>query len=297
MGEFASRLTGSSGLYESSGRRPYASVNFVTAHDGFTLHDLVSYNGKHNEANGKHNEANGEDNRDGTDDNRSWNCGVEGPTDDVGVLALRERQKHNLLATLLLSQGVPMLLAGDELGRTQGGNNNAYSQDNEIAWVNWKRAEQFADLTSFVARLTRLRRDHPVFRRPRFFQGRAVRGTNLEDIAWLTPEGHPMTDQEWSAGHAGALTVFLNGGGMPEPDRYGRRIEDDTFLLLVNPGFQERAFILPAATYGRSWATELDTREPPIGAGEAGEPIPGAHIAGDVLTLGLHCLLLLRRTE
>jgi glycogen operon protein len=291
MGEFASRLTGSSDLYQSNGRRPHASVNFVTAHDGFPLHDLVSYDRKHNE-------ANGEDNRDGTDDNRSWNCGVEGSTADATVLALRERQKRNLLATLLLSQGVPMLLAGDELGRSQGGNNNAYCQDNEISWVDWQRAKQFPDLTAFVARLTRLRREHPAFRRRRFFQGRPVRGANLEDIAWLTPNGHPMTDHEWTAGHAGALTVFLNGDGIPEPDRHGRRIQDDSFLLLVNPGSQERRFTLPGATYGRTWVTELDTADPSIGSVDAGQRIPVvAHAAGDALALGAHSLLLLRRTE
>ena len=167
-----------------------------------------------------------------------------------------------------------------------------------MSWVDWQRAEQFADLTSFVARLTRLRREHPAFRRRRFFQGRPVRGTNLEDIAWLTPDGHPMTDQAWTAGHAGALTVFLNGGGIPEPDRYGRRIEDDSFLLLVNPGFQELAFTLPAATYGLTWVTELDTAEPSIGPGDAGGGgSVAAHAAGDVLALGARSLLLLRRTE
>ncbi|SOC53484.1 glycogen operon protein [Blastococcus aggregatus] len=291
MGEFASRLTGSSDLYQSNGRRPHASVNFVTAHDGFTLHDLVSYERKHNE-------ANGEDNRDGTDDNRSWNCGVEGPTDDIAILALRERQKRNLIATLLLSQGVPMLLAGDELDRTQGGNNNAYCQDNEISWVDWGRAVQVPGLTDFVARLTRLRREHPAFRRRRFFQGRPVRGTNLEDIAWLNPEGHPMTDQEWTAGHAGALTVFFNGGGIPEPDRYGRRIEDDSFLLLVNPGFQQRSFTLPGAAYGLTWVTELDTADPSSAPGDAAERMPvAAYAAGDVVALDAHSLLLLRRTE
>jgi isoamylase len=290
MGEFASRLTGSSDLYQSNGRRPHASVNFVTAHDGLTLHDLVSYDRKHNE-------ANGEDNRDGTDDNRSWNCGVEGPSDDATVVALRERQKRNLLATLLLSQGVPMLLAGDELGRSQGGNNNAYCQDNEISWVDWQRAEHFSDLTSFVARLTRLRREHPAFRRRRFFQGSPVRGTNLEDIAWLDPDGHAMTDQEWTAGHAGALMVFLNGDGIPEPDRHGRRIQDDSFLLLVNPGSQERWFTLPGATYGRTWVTELDTADPSTGSVGAGRRTPVVqHAERDALALAAHSLLLLRRT-
>ncbi|MCF6733649.1 glycogen debranching protein GlgX [Blastococcus sp. KM273129] len=286
VGEFASRLTGSSDLYESSGRRPFASINFVTAHDGFTLHDLASYDHKHNE-------ANGEDNRDGTDDNRSWNCGAEGPTDDPGIQALRRRQVRNLLATLLLSQGVPMLLAGDEFGRTQGGNNNAYCQDNELSWVDWARAEQFADLTAFVARLTRLRREHPVFRRRRFFQGRPVRGTDLEDIAWLTPDGQPMTDAEWTSGHAGALTVFLNGGGIPEPDRHGRRIRDESFLLLVNPSAEARIFTLPGAVYGLAWEVQLDTTRS-TGADDDGDPA-GRVAAGDTLTLSGRSLCLLRQ--
>ncbi|MGZ4618624.1 MAG: glycogen debranching protein GlgX [Frankiaceae bacterium] len=289
VGEFASRLTGSSDLYESSGRRPYASINFVTAHDGFTLHDLVSYDRKHNE-------ANGEDNRDGTDDNRSWNCGVEGPTDDAGIRALRERQTRNLLTTLLLSQGVPMLLAGDELGRTQGGNNNAYCQDNELSWIDWQRAAHFADLTAFVARLTRLRRDHPVFRRRRFFQGRPVRGTNLEDIAWLTPEGQPMTDAQWTSGQARALTVFLNGAGIPEVDRHGRRIEDDSFLLLVNPTAEELAFTLPDATYGLRWVTCVDTADPRRAGDSADDAPAGRHAAADVVALRPHSLQLLRRS-
>ena len=282
VGEFASRLTGSSDLYKSSGRRPYASINFVTAHDGFTLHDLVSYEHKHNE-------ANGEDNRDGTDDNRSWNCGTEGPTEDPAVNALREQHKRNLLATLLLSQGVPMLLAGDELGRTQRGNNNAYCQDNDVAWVDWHRAEHFADLTAFVTRLTRLRREHPVFRRRRFFQGRAIRGTDLEDIAWLTPDGQPMTDQTWTSGQARALTVFLNGGGIPEPDRRGRPIRDDSFLLLVNPSSNEQAFTLPDAAYGQVWTVEVDTASPSATRDSI------RHTAGERLVLGASALLLLRR--
>ena len=287
VGEFASRITGSSDLYESDGRRPHASINFLTAHDGFTLHDLVSFEHKHND-------ANGEDNRDGTDDNRSWNAGVEGPTDDAAVLAVRARQTRNLLATLLLSQGVPMLLAGDELGRTQGGNNNAYCQDNETSWVDWQRAEQFTDLTVFVARLTRLRRAHPVFRRRRFFQGRPVRGTNLEDIAWLTPDGSPMTDEQWTSGEARALAIFLNGAGIPEVDRHGRRITDDSFLLLVNPSPDEQVFVLPEATYGRSWSVHLDTADEaadvPLEDGRAVR-----HAAGDRLVLGPHSLRLLIR--
>jgi isoamylase len=259
VGEFASRFSGSSDLYESSGRRPYASINFVTAHDGFTLHDLVSFNGKHND-------ANGEDNRDGTDDNRSWNCGVEGPSIDPEVVGLRDRQKRNLLATLLLSQGVPMLLAGDEVGRTQSGNNNAYCQDNALSWVDWDRATKFADLAEFTARLARIRRRHPVFRRRRFFQGRPVRGTGREDIAWLTPLGTAMTDEQWASGHAGALAVFLNGEGIPEPDRQGRMPIDDSFLLLVNPTADALTFLTPDASYALSWESYLDTAEPLEGA-------------------------------
>jgi glycogen operon protein len=258
IGEFASRLTGSSDLYESSGRRPYASINFITAHDGFTLYDLVSYNHKHNE-------ANGEGNRDGTDDNRSWNCGAEGETTEPGIISLRERQQRNFLATLLLSQGVPMLLHGDELGRTQGGNNNAYCQDNEISWVDWDRARDFEVLTEFTARLVRLRRDHPVFRRRRFFQGRPVRGTNLEDIAWLTPAGAPMTDEQWTTGQAHALGIFLNGDGIPDPDRRGRRPRDDSFLLLINPTPAAVTFSVPDEHYGSSWTVILDTAAPEVG--------------------------------
>jgi glycogen operon protein len=289
VGEFASRLTGSSDLYESSGRRPHASINFVTAHDGFTLHDLVSYDAKHNE-------ANGEDNRDGTDDNRSWNCGVEGPTDDPQVQELRERQKRNLLATLLLSQGVPMLVAGDEIGRTQGGNNNAYCQDNAVSWLDWERATGFAGLTAFTATLTRLRREHPVFRRRRFFQGRPVRGTDLADIAWLTPDGEQMTDQQWVAGSARALAVFLNGDGIPEPDQRGRRLTDDSFLLLVNPSDEPRRFTLPGTAYGAEWHCCLDTADPPPTSpaavtGTAGPPVP----AGGPVTVGARSLRLLTR--
>src|SRR5205814_958486 len=188
MAEFGYRLTGSSDLYESSGRRPYASINFVTAHDGFTLHDLVSYNDKHNE-------ANGEDNADGESHNRSWNHGVEGDTDDVEVVALREQQKRNFLTTLFLAQGVPMLLHGDELGRTQRGNNNAYCQDNELSWVDWEQAREFEHLTEFVQRLSALRRDHPVFHRRRFFQGRPFRGSDVDDIAWLQPSGEAMSEE------------------------------------------------------------------------------------------------------
>ena len=247
--EFASRLTGSSDLYLSTGRRPVASINYVTCHDGFTLRDLVSYNRKHNE-------ANGEDSRDGFDDNRSWNCGIEGPADDPGVVALRGRQQRNFLATLLLSQGVPMLLTGDELGRTQQGNNNAYCQDNEVSWVNWDEAD--SDLLGFVRALTALRREHPVFRRRRFFRGAPLRG-GVADIAWFTFSGKYMTDDDWAAGHRKAIAVFLNGDAITEPGARGQRMVDDSFLLLFNAGSDEVSFGLPAPPYDGLWEIVLDT--------------------------------------
>jgi glycogen operon protein len=277
--EFASRFTGSSDLYASDGRRPVASVNFVTCHDGFTLADLVSYNHKHNE-------ANGEDNRDGTDDNRSWNCGVEGPTDDPEILALRERQECNFLATLLLSQGVPMLTAGDELGRTQRGNNNAYCQNNEISWVHWPVAGPAEGTTAtsapgalagvlldFTQRLIRLRRDHPVLRRRRYLQGRPARGSRdqLGDAAWFTPGGEEMTKKDWDVGFAQSLMVFLNGGAITEADRRGQPIHDDSFLVLFNASPHELEFTMPPARYGEVWETVLDTAHP---AGPYGDPEP-----------------------
>ncbi|MCC5574157.1 glycogen debranching protein GlgX [Microtetraspora sp. AC03309] len=253
--EFASRLTGSSDLYQDDSRRPAASINFVTCHDGFTLQDLVSYNVKHNE-------ANGEDGRDGADDNRSWNCGVEGPASGP-VAQLRERQKRNLLTTLFLSQGVPMLSHGDEMGRTQGGNNNAYCQDNETSWVDWSDTRENRLLLDFTRKLSRLRRDHPVFRRRRFFYGRPERGSHdeLSDIAWLTPSGTEMTDQDWRNGYARALAVFLNGDAITEPDRRGRRITDDSFLLLFNAHHDVIRFTIPTG-YGEMWTTALDTARP-----------------------------------
>ena len=274
--DFASRLTGSSDLYADDGRRPIASINFVTCHDGFTLNDLVSYDGKHNE-------ANGEGGRDGSDDNRSWNCGREGPTDDLDVIALRERQKRNFLTTLFLSQGVPMLLHGDEIGRTQDGNNNAYCQDNEISWVDWTglRDGQFFDergpLLDFVRRLSALRTGHPVFRRRRFFLGdrrsrrarRAVRARTeeagpeeLPDLVWFTPDGTDMGDRDWSAGFSKALNVFLNGDAIGEPDPRGRQVRDDSFLVLVNAHDGELTFTLPPAAYGQMWIKMLDTADP-----------------------------------
>ncbi|MFB7941796.1 glycogen debranching protein GlgX [Streptomyces sp. NPDC127049] len=287
LAEFASRLTGSSDLYQDDGRRPLASVNFVTCHDGFTLRDLVSYNEKHNE-------ANGEGNRDGESHNRSWNCGEEGDTDDVGIAELRARQMRNFLATLMLSQGVPMLSHGDEFGRTQGGNNNAYCQDGEVSWVRWPKenSEAEATLLRFTRAMVRLRRDHPVFRRRRFFHGRPVEGTHdeLTDIAWFTPEGEEMTARDWQAAHARALTVFLNGNAISEPGTQGERIADDSFLLMFNASSQELEFAVPDS-HGRCWRTVVDTSEP-----EGMPPLSGPEIvAGERVTLAPLSLTVLRR--
>lgn len=238
IGEFAQRLTGSSDLYNRSSRRPYASINFVAAHDGFTLADLVSYNDKHNE-------ANGEDNRDGHNHNLSWNCGAEGPTDDPAVRALRARQQRNLIATLLLSQGVPMLLAGDEAGRTQRGNNNAYCQDNPISWFDWSPGQEKQALLAFTRRLVALRAAHPVFRRRDFFQGRPLHGSSVRDIVWLQPDGTEMTEQEWGQDNARALAVYLSGDGLNDVDGRGRPILDDGFLVLFNADANEVRFAFP----------------------------------------------------
>ena len=252
IGDFARRLTGSSDLYEHSGRKPYASVNFITAHDGFTLHDLVSHNGKHNE-------ANGEDNRDGTDNNNAWNCGEEGPTQKTSINALRARQKRNMIATLLFSQGVPMLLAGDELGRTQQGNNNAYCQDNELSWVNWELSAEDRQFLAFVRRAIALRKAHPVFRRRSFFQGRSIRGTGVKDLFWITPEGTEMTDEEWTQHFARCLGVLLSGQEINERGPRGEIIRDDNCLLLINAHHESIPFRLPEAPAGMLWHTELDT--------------------------------------
>ena len=252
MAELAYRLTGSSDLYSTSGRRPFASVNFVTAHDGFTLHDLVSYNGKHNE-------ANGENNQDGSNDNDSWNCGVEGTSNNPEIVALRERQKRNFLTLLFLSQGVPMLCGGDEIGRTQHGNNNAYCQDNEISWFNWDLDHTQQDLLAFVQNLIDLRKRHPVLRRRRFFQGRHIRGSEVKDLSWFRPDGKEMTDDDWNAGYAKSLVLRLAGDAIAERDQKGRPIVDDTLLVILNAHHTPMAFTLPAHKRGIRWHPVLDT--------------------------------------
>jgi isoamylase len=258
--EFASRLTGSSDLYETSARRPVASVNFVTCHDGFTLRDLVSYDRKHNE-------ANGDQNRDGTDDNRSWNCGAEGQSDDPAVNELRARQVRNFLVTLFCSQGVPMLLAGDEMGRTQLGNNNAYCQDNGVSWVDWEAAGKQQDLIDFTCALSQLRRAHPVFRRRRFFSGQTAPADGahggLQDIVWLTPTGRQMTDNDWHTGYARSLGVFLNGDAITEPGPRGDTVRDQSFLLLFNAHREPVTFVLPGRRFGDAWDVLIDTASTP----------------------------------
>ena len=253
LGEFASRLTGSADLYERSGRRPVASINFVTAHDGFTMRDLVSYNGKHNE-------ANGEGNRDGESHNRSWNCGVEGPTDDPEILKLRARQQRNFIATMLLSQGVPMIAHGDELGRTQLGNNNVYCQDSELSWINWDSVDQ--PLMDFTAAVNKLRAQHPTFRRSTFFDGRPVRrgkGEKLPDIVWLNEDGTEMLPEDWGRGFGRTIGAFLNGDGIQGQDDRGRRISDVNFLLYFNANDDDIKFTLPSGEFAASWDMVINT--------------------------------------
>jgi glycogen operon protein len=250
LGEFASRFTGSADLYEDDGRKPYASVNFVTAHDGFTLRDLVSYNEKHNE-------ANGEENRDGESHNRSWNCGAEGPTDDAEVNALRRRQQRNFLTTVMLSQGISMLLGGDEIGRSQQGNNNAYCQDNEISWFDWDNVD--TELLEFTRRLIRLQAAHPVFRRRGWFKGRALRGAGVSDIAWFRPDGVEMSDEDWQQPHAKSFAVFLNGNALRELDVDGNPIRDDSFLLLFNAHHESLSFTMPPSKFGSTWTVQINT--------------------------------------
>ncbi len=282
VAELAARLTGSSDLYQNDGRRPYASINYVTAHDGYTLHDLVSYNDKHNE-------ANGENGNDGDNMNHSWNCGAEGPTDDPAVNTLRRRQKRNLLATLMLSQGVPMLCGGDEYGRTQQGNNNAYCQDNEISWLNWKRTPEEQAQTDFTARLIAFRRKHPIFRRPKFFYGRKVRGADVKDIMWLNPLGREMNDDEWTTHFVKTLGVLLSGEAQDVRDWHGTPVRDDTFLMLLNASHQPVDFTLPNYNAQR-WEIVMDT------ASETGFlDVPAGYDAGVKLPLPERCFVLLRR--
>jgi isoamylase len=282
LAEFASRICGSADLYQDDGRRPFASINFVTCHDGFTLTDLVSYNDKHNE-------ANGEDNRDGDNHNRSWNCGAEGPTDDGDILELRARQRRNLLATLLLSQGVPMLGGGDELGRTQRGNNNAYCQDNEMSWVDWENVD--TQLLEFTRRLTALRTRHRVFRRRRFFTGRPVRrpsGTPIPDLGWFTPGGREMAPEDWGGEFGHGVTLFVNGEGIRERGPRGERYSDTSFLLLFNAYWEPQDFTLPGQEYGEKWAVVLETAAPTADG-------PTIVDAGETLTLRERSLVVLDR--
>ncbi|MDY6848164.1 MAG: glycogen debranching protein GlgX [Thermodesulfobacteriota bacterium] len=281
LGEFAARFTGSSDLYENTSRLPFASINFITAHDGFTLRDLVSYNEKHNE-------ANGEDNQDGSDDNRSWNCGAEGPSDDPEIQRVRARQQRNFLATLLLSQGVPMLLGGDEIGRTQRGNNNAYCQDNEISWFDWQQIDE--DLLQFCRDLISFRAHHPVFRRRRWFQGREIHGAEVTDIAWFTLEGEQMDEENWGEGYAKTLGVYLNGKAIPNPNPKGEPVTDDSFYLIFNAHHESLEFILPAQSWGRNWVIELDTCD---GCHDTSQPFE----AGEKVKVDARSLTVLRCTD
>ncbi len=283
LGEFANRLTGSSDLYALTGRRPYASINFITAHDGFTLRDLVSYNDKHNE-------ANGEKNNDGANDNRSWNCGVEGPTDDANINALRSRQQRNFLATLLLSIGVPMIGGGDEIGRTQKGNNNAYCQDNEISWFDWEHADD--ELYAFTSRLVEFRREHPVFQRRRWFMGRSLRGAEVSDIGWFKPDGQTMTEEDWNTGFARSLGVFLNGKAIPTPNERGEPIVDDSFYILFNGHYEAMDFKLPTCPWGERWAAIINTQSAVPDLREREE-----FHAGGAVRLEGHSMMVLRRQD
>ena len=288
LGDFAYRLTGSSDLYGRTGRRPYASINFVTAHDGFTLTDLVSYDHKHNE-------ANGEGNRDGTDDNRSWNSGAEGPSKDPKVTAVRARRRRAMMATLLLSQGVPMLRHGDELGHSQLGNNNAYCQDNELSWLDWEHADQ--EFLAFCSALVAFRHRHPVFRRRRFFEGEPIFGTRsvLSDISWFRTDGAEMTDEDWETGFAKSVTVFLNGLALPDPDQRGHRLADDSFLLLFNGHHGNVGFVLPDGAWGERWVTEFDTAHPRRDPGAARKRPGTTEKAGAKVTVTGRSMRVLRR--
>jgi isoamylase len=279
--DFAFRVTGSSDLYETSGRRPFASINFITAHDGFTLNDLVSYNGKHNE-------ANGEDGRDGSDDNRSWNGGAEGPTDDPAINELRARQRRNLLATLFLSQGVPMLVGGDEIGRTQGGNNNAYCQDNEISGLDWENVDE--QLLAATRRLIAFRQEHRTFRRRHFFQGRPIHGGGIEDVVWFRPDGDEMGDDEWNSGFAKSLAVYFNGAHI-DIDERGQVVTDDDVMLFVNAHDGPLTFVIPDRVREHPWTVAIDTTEPT--AEGSGEQVT----AGDKLEIESRSVVVLTRPQ
>ncbi|HZQ34376.1 MAG TPA: glycogen debranching protein GlgX [Dehalococcoidia bacterium] len=283
ISELGYRLSGSSDLYERSGRRPSASINFVTCHDGFTLNDLVSYNEKHNE-------ANGEENRDGANDNNSWNCGAEGPTDDPQIRALRARQQRNFIATLLLSQGVPMICAGDEIGRTQQGNNNAYCQDNPISWLDWELNAEQRQLCEWTRRLVAFRAGQPVLRRRHFFQGRPIHGLGIEDLAWFRPDGEEMTEQEWETSFTRSLIVRLNGEALDEVDEEGRPVCGDSVMLLLNAHYEPLPFTLPVATPGAAWEVVFDTARPQLAEGAC-----LAHEGGDPIELEARSLIVLRR--
>ncbi|HEY2813123.1 MAG TPA: glycogen debranching protein GlgX [Acidimicrobiales bacterium] len=282
LGEFGYRITGSSDLYEDDGRRPHASINFITAHDGFTLRDLVSYNDKHNE-------ANGEDNQDGADDNRSWNCGAEGFTDAPDVNALRARQQRNILTSLLLSQGIPMLVGGDEIGRTQHGNNNAYCQDNETSWYQWEEADD--SLLQFTRSMIDFRKLHRVFRRRSFFQGRPIHGTDVSDIAWFTPAGDEMEDRDWAEGFAKALGVFLNGDAL-EQGRRGEEYTDDSFLMLFNAHHEPVGFTVPPSRWGDAWELTEDTASTATGLTDAER---SSLKPGDIVDVDARSMLVLCR--
>ena len=282
LGEFAERFTGSSDLYKDDYRSPTASINFITAHDGFTLNDLVSYNEKHNE-------DNGEDNNDGDSHNRSWNCGAEGPTTDKNIIKLRNKQKRNFLTTLFLSQGVPMLIAGDEVSRTQGGNNNAYCQDNEISWFNWKDIDK--ELLRFTRRLIFLRKFHPTFRRRRWFKGLPIHGLGLEDIVWFLPEGVEMPDENWNHDYAKSLAVFLNGKGIHAVGPRGEQILDDSFYVIFNAHHEALQYKLPEAKYGSRWIKVLDTHEDFIEDLKDGKPFG----PGDIITVESRSVVLLKQ--
>jgi len=285
LDEFAYRLTGSADLYERTARRPVASINFVTAHDGFTLRDLVSYNEKHND-------ANEEDNRDGESHNRSWNCGVEGPTDDPEIDALRAQQQRNFLVTLLLSQGVPMISHGDELGRTQQGNNNVYCQDNELSWIDWAQAD--TELTEFTRSVSALRAAHPVFRRRRFFSGRPVRqrgSDGLPDIAWFAPDGSEMGEDDWETGFAKSVAVYLNGQGIPDLDVRGQRVTDDSFVLCFNAHHEPIEFTLPPKEFGPAWAPVIYTAD--TATAEDAKPVA----AGATVAVDARAVLVLQAAE